>query len=349
MGDEAAQYQEIPLPLLRLDSLNPRLPEGLESAGQDELRAAILENYDPLDIARSIAEHGYFLSEPLIVVADGDVYTVVEGNRRLVALQVLSDTSLAAGTDELAEWESLAEESTVPERIPVVLAVSRDAVVPILGYRHISGIEPWDPYAKARYVAGLIDQGQSFEDVARVVGETWNNVVTLYRNYLILKQARDQFGLDTSGALNYFGVFTRALSTRLREYIDAPLANQVEPGVPPLASGSAERLEQVLSWLFGDSSNPAVVSDSRDVTKLGQVAISEDGRPVLESTRDLEVAYEAAGGYFERLLQRLTKARNLLTAAGADYPQYSDDDQVKLLMEECQAALDVLRTLNVEA
>src|SRR5205807_548398 len=104
------------------------------------------------------ARYGFFSSEPLIVIEADEVdgkqmYTVVEGNRRLTALRLLDDAELRKTLEADDEWNTLAEETALPEAIPTVVAPSREMVAPIVGYRHISGIEEWDPDAKARFIA----------------------------------------------------------------------------------------------------------------------------------------------------------------------------------------------------
>src|SRR5688500_6205004 len=139
---------------LQLDSENPRLPE---EAPTDELAIEryIAETYDVIELGRSMSAHGYFSSEPVIAIQPDphiESYVVVEGNRRLVAARLLRDATRAAGLDEEDEWQELAANAVdLGDEIPVVIAPTRDAVAPIIGYRHISGIEPWDPYQKARF------------------------------------------------------------------------------------------------------------------------------------------------------------------------------------------------------
>src|SRR4051794_26604688 len=90
-ANATGRIERFPLSALRLDWANPRLREHMRRAdvSQDELLLYIDRSYEPLDIARSIARHGYFESEPLIGVREDDAVTIVEGNRRLVALRGL--------------------------------------------------------------------------------------------------------------------------------------------------------------------------------------------------------------------------------------------------------------------
>jgi hypothetical protein len=81
---------------LHLDPQNPRLPEDVQGADEPRLLDYIARNYFPLEVARSIARYGYFISEPLIAIEEPPGrLTVVEGNRRLVAILLLEDPARA--------------------------------------------------------------------------------------------------------------------------------------------------------------------------------------------------------------------------------------------------------------
>src|SRR4051812_44936650 len=75
---------------LWLDVKNPRLPEDLAPRTQEQLAEHIANEYNTIDVARSMVEHGYFDSEPLVAIKSGGKLIVVEGNRRLTALKVLT-------------------------------------------------------------------------------------------------------------------------------------------------------------------------------------------------------------------------------------------------------------------
>lgn len=343
--------REIPLEQLELDPENPRLPEDEKGGTQQELADYILEVYEPEVIARSIARYGFFASEPLIVIEgeerEGTQYfTVVEGNRRLTALRLLADADLREALDADEEWDELANEAEIPEAIPTVISPSRQMVAPIVGYRHISGIEEWDPDAKARFIAHLVDdQGQSFADVALIVGERETDVRSMYRNNAILEQARDEFGIDTSRAEGAFGVFTSAMgSVPIRTFIGAPDPRDVKADEQPLHDDYAGETEELLSWLFGDADNEKVIGESRDINRyLATVLQDEAALEVLRETRDLELAHETAGGKRERLLRRLSNARGSLRGAREDIDEWAEDEEVIALVDECEDEIKALR------
>ncbi len=344
------QLEFVPVSELSLDHRNPRLPVDMQNPDQDQLRRYIDEAYDPLSIARSIADFGYFTSEPLIAVNIEGSLVVVEGNRRLVALQGLAYPDVRASFNDAAEWDELAEraEVTAEDRVPVIVAELPEQVAPIIGYRHISGIAPWEPFAKARFIAHLIDgpngEAQTFEEVADLVGESVPDIRAHYRNHGIAKQARDDFEIETEPMESEFGVFTRAMTSRpLREFIRAPEPRHVEQGPEQVPAHEAADLGDLLTWLFGNIEGAGrVISESRDITRLGTVVESPTGLDVLRNTGDLDSSFEAAGGVLTRLTNRLSSARNTLRAAAEDIDTYADEETVVLLVGECEDALQEL-------
>lgn len=334
----------LPIAVLDLDDQNPRLPDALEDRSQESLIRHIDREYEPIRIGRSIAEHGYFESEPLIVVKDGDRYRVVEGNRRLVALLGLSDDRVRQLLSRQTQWEELARRAKLPDVIPVVEVDSPEDVAPIIGYRHISGIIPWEPFAQARFVSHLVDGGMGFSDVADLVGEDLTEVRSLYRNYAIVREARTKFQLDTSPVESDFGVFTRAMnSLPIRRFIAAPAPADVARETDPIPEEKQPELGALLTWIHGDADGDGrVISESRDLKRLARVLDSPAGTDILKLTGNLEAADEAAGGNRRRLLNRLTVARNALQAASEDFPVLRDDAEVLQVLEEIDDALAAL-------
>lgn len=337
---------------LHLDPLNPRLPEELQESDEQTLLEYIAEAYSAIEVARSVARYGYFQSEPLIAVWENDRYVVVEGNRRLVALRILANPALARDLDRADEWAELAKTERAPEEVPVIVAEDRKAVAPIIGYRHISGIEPWKPYQKARFIARFINEDQlSIDDVAILVGERPTDVAGHYRNHEIVSQARDKLHLDTSRVVGKFGVFTRAMSSQpLRQHIEAPTSAEVMSGQPVvLPDDKAENAKELFSWLFGDEDDDQVISESRDITRLGTVVGSEEGLKVLRPTRNLEAADQAAGGPRRRLLNRLTQVRGSLSGARSEISGFVDDEEVQALLHDIKEELDELLDMRLDA
>jgi hypothetical protein len=89
------EYQEIPLESLLLDTLNPR-HDPVE--GQPQAIAALLDHKgapQTLRLAEDIAEHGPSPIELALVVPEGNLFIVLEGNRRVAAMKLLKNPALA--------------------------------------------------------------------------------------------------------------------------------------------------------------------------------------------------------------------------------------------------------------
>jgi hypothetical protein len=330
---------------LKLDPKNPRLPKTLRSASQEELLKHIENQYEPILVGRSIAAHGFFFSEPLITVEEEGDSFVVEGNRRLTALKLLTEPESRELVTN-AEWEQLAVDVRLPKQgIPVVRAASRDAVAPIIGYRHIAGIQEWDPFPKAQFITQLVDaEEKSFIEVAQLVGENEGEVRRLYRNYGVVEQAQE-LGIDTSRVEAGFGVFDRALVGGIREYVSAPAPSAIAERAWPLPDSDdvPEKLDEVFSWIFGDEKHEAVFSDSRSLSTLSKVLRSDDGVEALRRTRDLQEAEEAAGGPRARLLENLAASIASLKSAQQDLSGYRTDKAVISAVRKCEELASELR------
>ena len=320
---DAGSVIRLPVASLHLDPMNPRLPP--EAQGdrltQGEIALYINRNYEPLRIAESIANHQFFESEPLIAVLTDGIYVVIEGNRRLTALKGLEDAELLEQFAlENSGWKALRGQ-VGPKEVPVLVVENANDVAPLLGFRHISGIEPWDPYAQARYIAGLVDGGKTLEEVADLVGRNPTEVKSKYRDFDILEQADSVFKIDTRRARKAFGVFSNAMGrTAVRAFIGAQPPRNVNPDNYPLPDSAGPNLRILLSLIFGDPtpSNRAI-SDSRQLGDLAKVLSDGTGRAlaILIETRSLEDALDAASDPHDQFLRAVQKAHKYTSAAWA--------------------------------
>lgn len=345
------ELQSPSLGRLDLDWKNPRLPESLrhETVSQEELAVYIDQHYDALRVAQSIERHGFFVSEPLIGIRQRDRYIVVEGNRRLVALKALSQPELREKLQrQTPGWSRL---QSIPEDvlIPVVVVSQRDDVDALLGFRHISGIEPWEPYAQARFIVELVERNADFGVVADIVGRSETEVRSMYRDYDILLQAKTDFGLDTSRAERSFGVFADAMShVKLRDYIHAPAPRYVNPEEYPVPEENKGHLRRLLEYVFGDERGRGrVIFDSRQMASLGKVLADPTGssEDILRKTRDLQAALEGSVPKLEAARSQLQRATRALQQAlqHVQSSGFGATDGLMPLIDECEEALASLR------
>ena len=205
---------------LRLDPGNPRLSRGEDwaSGSEDQLLRQFARRYNLIELARSIVDKGFKPrhAEALLVVEDppdSGLYVVIEGNRRLATLKLLTNPSSRRATGvRTSEWDKLAEAASQRglEQVPVIVYPDRTALDDYLGFRHITGPTPWRPEAKARFIDKLLRAGESIGGVARRIGSNHRTVRRYAEAHEIYTQAIE-FGIQMEEVEAAFGVFYNAL------------------------------------------------------------------------------------------------------------------------------------------
>lgn len=306
------EVQWVALKYLRLDPLNPRLQEGMENASHSQLLSELAKEYELRDLGQSIADNGYFSEEPLVAVknANNKTWTVVEGNRRLAALLLLENPD-SAPKSLRDRWNKLsAERGHRVTEVPILEYETRNEITPYLGFRHITGVLPWRPYQKGRYISQQVENAKlSFQQIARIVGSKSNTVREHYVAYALVRQARDHFLIDTTFAEEAFGVLRRSLSDPdIRAFIGLNFDKSERELSRPLAKSKAGALKELFLWMFGDEETEPALSESRDVRKLGTVLANSNATQILRSTNNLDYAFQLSGGEERKLLENLNAA-----------------------------------------
>lgn len=280
------ELDAVPLRDLEFDLKNPRLRE--EDRGSPvDCAQALLDEHDPIDIGRSMAAFGFFITEPLIVLRpDGAVapFPVMEGNRRLLAMRLLLDSDLREALEAGSNWTK--EASNLKEtgllsfetKIPVVVTTERAAAYPPIGFRHIVGIKKWGAFEKAAFLNQLVaSQRQTspapFDAVSELVSESVGEVQRAVRDYRALLAMERAIGARLERAREDFGSFARfvqAGGTRAFVGLTTPGKVSSSPEDPVLTAGT-EEIRILASLLYGLDNAPPVVSDSRQATDLGKV------------------------------------------------------------------------------
>lgn len=332
----------IPAEQLFLDPLNPRLPEDAQNKKEADICYSLYRYFDIEELAYSIAENGYFDEEPLVAIPQNlpsqfeDMsyeelsistdyknfisqtttnFYVVEGNRRLSTIKLLLNNNLRVEL-KIRTFPEISDAVRDDISIlPVIIYPSRKEVLPYLGVRHISGIKKWEPYAKARYIASMVEKGYSIDDIQKQVGDRSNSARKIYLCYQLIETAKYEFDLDTQKAENFFSYLLLASGQgAIKDYLGIEKRLQDVDLNNPIPKNKLENLKNIFSWLFGENSEKLpVIKESRDITsKLAPVLRSNDSTDYLKHTRDLEQAYELSDGEEELLRKNFVKANKLL-------------------------------------
>lgn len=284
---------------LALDPENPRLPEELQGAPQAQIWEYLYDEAVLSELEESMLENGFFQHEPLIVLppGDGGQRIVVEGNRRLAALMHLHGLPVAQGRP--LAFEPTDDQLARLAEVPCFEVADRQEVSKFLGFRHIGGMKPWEPEAKARYLSKAVDEAHAageqhpFREVGRQVGSNAQGVRNSYVALATLRYARDEGGVDIGPVMRErFTVWLRCMnSAAIKAYIGLGPTSTYEQVHSALVGLDLNKTAEVI----GDLTPPAgggkaVVADSRDVTQYGMVLSEPRAREILRQYDDFELA-----------------------------------------------------------
>ena len=327
------QRRRIPLGDLLLDKQNPRLNiEATATLDQNQL-ASLLWKHNAVDeIALSIAANGYYEDEPLLVIPKAltpdlrPPFIVVEGNRRLAAVKILTDSrlrsELSATTLPLLDEDQQRDLQTLPASIHS----NREGLWTHIGFRHINGIKPWDGLGKSRYIAQIHEEyGVPLNEIASSIGDQHSTVVRLYRGFRVLRQAeRDaHFDIgDTYSGKFYFSHLYTALSQKeYQSFLDVdPETTEV---YNPIASERLPELKELLLWLFGAKSMriaPIVQRQYPDLNHLREVIAIPESLAALRNGYPLDAAHAIALGDTRRFRDSVFRASESLKEALGTLP-----------------------------
>ena len=340
---ESEQYREVPLVSLRLDPENPRLRRDGDwgSKPEPQVLKEFIQRYNLMELAQSIADKGFTPrhAEALLVVEnppDTDTFVVIEGNRRLATLKLLTDDDCRKNAGITgSEWQKLAREAQrwkLADRVPVIVYPDRKSLSDYLGFRHITGPRPWRPEAKARFVAKLLSDGESIDDVVRRIGSNRRTVRRLAEAHAIYSQAIDA-GIPVDAVEAGFGVFYNALDGKgVRDFLGLGPQNEIKDlPVSPIPEDRKAELIQLIGLLYGDKSEELarVINESRQLKKLDQVLANERARANLLRDRDLDRAWRVSGGGRIDLLGQIDDIFLRLAEVSGKAPVYRDDEEVR--------------------
>ena len=185
---------------LNLDWKNPRLAEfgAKESTPPQDLFNVLWENMALEELVISIVAHGFFSTEPLIVVEEDGKHVVVEGNRRLAAVNIVRDISIVQGkldTKVLARINKSVKDSL--NELPVIIVPNRQEVWKFVGFKHINGPTKWNSFAKAQYIVQIEKEtSKSLDEISFEVGDTHKTVQRLFQGMMVIEQAEKENRFD---------------------------------------------------------------------------------------------------------------------------------------------------------
>lgn len=346
VGKSAREVELLDLSELHFDPENPRFSRlfGEEQQPIDDVIKRMITNENVQELMGSIGEQDYFDGEPLLVARiDEHNYTVVEGNRRLAALKLLSG---AFGEDPLPSITTLRESATYkPIKIPCIVFQKRREILRYLGYRHITGAKKWDSLSKARYIEQLKKEFFNSSDIetmlrsiAKEIGSRKDYVAQMLTGLAVYDDAKSKsfYGLQhvTDEDVD-FSLLTTALSySDISTYIGLKSRTDVE-----IKGLVEEKAKDIFSWMYAqDQQGNTILGESRHLRKLAAVVRNPESVTVLKKESDLELAYTYSEGPSVAFTKALSDVERKIKDAYKIFPEVptiddSHSDQVTRIID----------------
>ncbi len=319
--------KSIPADQLFLDPSNPRLAEaGLTVRDQSRILKLLWEERAVNEIVTSIAASGYWPQEVLFAVQEVGKLIVVEGNRRLSAVKLLSSPDLrreigATGIPGLSK-EHLAS----IKELPVVVCDSRESLWKYVGFKHVNGPQDWDSIAKAEYIFRVHrEYDVPLEEIASTIGDDNATVKRLYRGLTVLQQAEKAGVFDRKDSWKkkfpYSHLWTGLGYTGIQQFLDIKADDWANPD--PVPKKRTPQLAELCLWLFGSREKdirPVVMSQNPDLRALDETLRSSNGYAALRAKLPLQIALKASRGDKALLREAMILAEQTLKEARGYIP-----------------------------
>ncbi len=181
-----ADYRDIGVADLMLDGQNPR---HASTQGQRDAIAALLgsEPHKLVELAKDVVSSGVSPIDLVLVLKSGAYFTVLEGNRRVAALKLLTNPSLAPTPVLQKRFGDLAKGATLPLELRCAVVGSRDEGRHWMELRHTgerggAGIVPWNAEATHRFAGRHGSQADKALALIDALERSFPNNTILHQN-----------------------------------------------------------------------------------------------------------------------------------------------------------------------
>jgi len=291
----------IPIDELVFDPENPRFPPEINQGAEDVLIERFIRDERLLELIESIGNQGYFVGEPLLVIEDLDGYVVLEGNRRLAALKLLSG-EIEPPSGRISIENAVAKATVETKDVPCLVFPDRTAILRYLGFRHITGVKAWSALQKARYIKRLregyyshLSYDASLRALAKETGSKSAYIGQVLAALALYEKAEVEnfFKLKIQTDDIDFSILTTALSyANIVDFIGLD-----GPSDASQDSVSRRNLKLLFEWTFvKGESKKSIVRESRNLKKLAAIVVSPSAVKDLSRHGNLDQAFSLSKG-----------------------------------------------------
>ena len=322
----SGRVTRVPITKLRLDRANPRLVGQGGGHSEEAIIARLYRTAELDELLESISTNGYLDIEPLVVTGDSDgTLVVLEGNRRLATLRLLSDPALVGSIRRREHVEIPVPDATsvasTLTHVSVYEVDSRAAARTFIGFKHINGPAKWNAYAKAKFAAEWHKSGVVLPKIARAIGDRHDTIKRMVFAIYVLEQADFQVNDVAAPKFNFSHLYTALARSQYMTFLNIETSwTRYDPEPNPVPPDHLAQLREVLMWIYGSRSEsipPVVRVQNPDIKRLGEVLASTEAIHILRIDASLDSAYAATEPVDARFTSSLFKARdNIRTVAG---------------------------------
>jgi hypothetical protein len=365
---DAERIELMPLGQLHLDTRNPRFGG---RAGKLKNETAVLDTivdkFGVEDVLSSLAVNGFFDAEPLVGLRDkkGGGIRIVEGNRRLAACLILANDERAANQQPRGRESQALQKQHKRDPITTVPVLVfeesewKDELLPYLGVRHIAASQPWDSYAKAAWIAQVLENGDlTLEDVIQMIGDQHRTTPRMLEGFYFVHQLMDEARFKPGDSLRkgrgsnpdypFSWVYTALGYSPVRRWL----------GLEELSEGTNEKpvpkkrlddAEDFMTFLFGNKTKDrqAAINDSRNIADLAKAVADPARRQLLKRGKTVAEVIELTRPAQERVVSGLMDAQEALSGVLVTLSEGEiRTEQAKELIEPSKKVLTLARDVH---
>lgn len=293
----------------------------------DEAVIARLYRTAELDeLLESISTNGYLDIEPLVVTAASDgALIVLEGNRRLATLRLLTDPTLAQRIRRLERVKirvpNAASVASSLTHVSVYEVARRTDARTFIGFKHINGPAKWNAYAKAKFAADWHRSGTRLTKIAQAIGDRHDTIKRMVFAIYVLEQVEFNISDVAAAKFNFSHLYTALARSQYMDFLNIKSSwAQYDPAPTPVPDDHLNQLHEVLRWIYGSRSDgvqPVVRVQNPDIKRLGEVLASGEAVLILRIKANLDEAHAATEAVDTRFKGSLFRARdNIRNVAG---------------------------------
>ncbi|HAU07444.1 MAG: hypothetical protein UW46_C0005G0049 [Candidatus Yanofskybacteria bacterium GW2011_GWF1_44_227] len=357
--------KEITLDSLVLDDDNPRFGSTLNGKSQEEIIEKLAKEKNLYELIESFRQNGYYEAEPLLVIGDKKSpgkYIVIEGNRRVAALKILFDSNLLkkfgfSSPNNLKLEDSLVENLT--KHIPVQVYGSRKDLWSYLGFRHIKGPMPWDPYSKALYIVSLHKAGTSIDEIVERIGDQNALVVKMFNGIKVLQQAERKNLIEPENIAKFAfsHLYTILGYTNTQKFLGLKIKSGTLLKDNPIHEKYIKNLKLLIEFIYGDKEGKfksVIRSQNPDIRQLDAVLsdpkLIADLKVNVNQVGSLSNVFAATGEAEQIVPDLIADALAKLKKAAANFHTYKkvDSSTRSMIDEIAELAIDLTNRLDAK-